>query len=124
MRYLNYGLIALLLLCSSLLAQEKVTLNAPVGASAGVADFRPGDIHLSLIRKSLEVVFYEVDNTGAFVLEGKQVVCVWTQTDGSVGLLQLLTKANLAANSLQKRIMQRAQTRGCLGAGAISGTPE
>lgn len=116
-----------LLLCGSVFPQEIVTLDAPVGAVTGAASYRPGDVHFSLIRKTVEIVFYEWDGS-SFVHPddggAMPINCNWSEIDGSVAMTQALNKADLSNNSLLKRIMTQAQTKGCLNTGTISGTPE
>jgi hypothetical protein len=46
-----------------------------------------------------------------------------TQPTGAV-LLNQLNNANLSTKSLVKRVIERLQTDGYLGAGAVSGTPD
>jgi hypothetical protein len=122
MKYLN-SIIVVLLLSANLAAQESIALNNPIDASPGVGSFRLGDFHLSIIRKTVELVFYEIDSNGDFVPEGKNVACNWTEADGSVRMLRQLNTANLSANSLQRRAIVAAQAKGCIGLGAIIGVP-
>jgi hypothetical protein len=120
-------LVLMLLESSNLYAQESVTLDAPVQSDTGATRFRPGGLNISVFGKRIDVVFREVDESGAFIVEpdGRQFSCSWTAADGAVAMIRALNIADLSTKSLQNRIMTAAQAHpSCLGSGSISGTPE
>ena len=123
------GVAALLLASNSaLIAQESVTLDTPVQVAEGVSNFRLGDLSISFIRNRIDVVFYEwKDEAFLHPDEGgaKQIICMWTEADGSVAMMQELNVANLSDKSLEKWIIEAGQAKAdCgIGPGTISGTP-
>ena len=119
-----------------LTAQEKVVLTAPVQAVVGSTDFRVQSLELyrshpdggspSTVPNggaAIRVVFREVDAGNAFVAQGKRLHCNYNG-DIAEQLLIALNKVNLSTTSLEKRVTQRCQTDGQLGAGTMSGTPQ
>jgi len=109
-------------------AQEKITLSAPVYVSAGVTEFRVESLYLKRSHPDSEAeiraLFREVSpTTFVFVPNGKTLTCRY---DGAAAdtLIVQLNKTNLAIASLEKRVTQRCQTDGKLGAGTIVGSPE
>ena len=107
-------------------AQEKVTLASPVFVSAGAAEFRVWDLYVRRTHPDREAevraTFREVTGAG-FVPGGRSLECRY---EGEVAetLVIALNKANLSTASLEKRVTQRCQTDGKLGAGSISGVPQ
>jgi hypothetical protein len=118
-----------LLLTVVVTGQEKLTLTTPVFTSAGASEFRLG--LLLLVRQTasgqeshIRAVFAEVTpGTTTFIPGGRTLVCEY---EGAVAdsMIVLLNKANLTANSLERRVTTTCQTDGKLGPGTISGTPQ
>lgn len=118
--------ILLVLLALPVIAQEKIVLNVPVYVSPGATEFRVADLYLRRAhpeRQAEIVAIYREVTGNDFVLGGKTLQCQYNGPDAEV-LLIALNKANLSTISLEKRILQRCQADGKLGAGTISGTPQ
>jgi hypothetical protein len=74
----------------------------------------------SLIR----AVFAEVTpGTTTFIPGGRTLACEYEGATAEAMLI-LLNKANLTANTLERRVTTTCQADGKLGAGTISGTPQ
>jgi hypothetical protein len=118
------ALIAFLLL--PLGAQERLVLSAPVYVDPGATEFRPGTLSLRRAMPGQDAYivagFWESVN-GAFVPNGRTLECRYDGEEAEA-LIVALNKANLSTNSLEKRIIQRCQQDGKLGAGTVSGTPQ
>ena len=116
MKSIAYIAIALAMLPStvSLLGQNKIVLDDPVGSTS--VTFRIGDIHFSAIRETIEISLYETDSDGDFVLDGDRINCVWTGADEAVE-----KTAVLWANALtDETFIDLAQDHNCLGEGTVS----
>jgi len=105
---------------------EQITLAAPVFVSPGATRFR---VWLLNLRRShpdgpagILATFREVDAGGAFIAGGKSIECRYEDVAAET-LLAALNIANLPVKSLERRVTERCQTDGKLGAGAISGAP-
>lgn len=108
-------------------AQEKIVLSAPVFSSAGVTDFRVESIYLKRDTApdspaEIRAIFREVAGT-AFVLNGRALTCRYDGSDAET-LVRQLNTMNLSTISLERRVTQRCQADGKLGAGTLSGTPQ
>lgn len=107
-------------------AQEKVTLTAPVYQSSGATDFRVESIYVKRAHPDAEAeiraIFREVAGS-VFVADGKALTCRYEGTTAET-LIVALNKANLNSQSLERRILARCQQDGKVGAGAIVGTPQ
>jgi hypothetical protein len=107
---------------------EKLTLASPVMAVTGATDFRVESTYLKRTHPDapaeIRVIYREVDGTGAFIPQGRSIICRYSDTEGADALLASLNTANLTTISLERRITQRCQADGKLGAGTISGTPQ
>ena len=107
-------------------AQEKIVLSVPVYVSPGATEFRVADLYLRRAhpeRQAEIIALYREVAGSDFVLGGKSLECRYNGPDAETLLIQL-NKANLSTISLEKRILQRCQADGKLGAGTISGTPQ
>jgi len=107
-----------------LAAQEKVTLTTPVFTSAGASEFRLASLYLNRRSSTIKAVFGEVTaGTVVFIDSGRTLTCDY---DGAAAdaMMILLNKANLTANSLEKRVTTTCQADGKVPAGTISGTPQ
>lgn len=106
---------------------ETVTLTAPVYVSSGTTMFRVWDLDLRRGHPDraagILAIFREVDGTGTFVSGGKSLEARYDGAEADA-LLITLNKANLSTLSLEKRVIQKCQTDGRLGAGAMSGSPD
>jgi hypothetical protein len=106
--------------------QEKVTLTVPVFTSAGATDFRVWDLYVRRTHPDREaevrVTFREVNGLG-FVSGGRSLECRY-EGDIAETLVVGLNKANLPVKSLERRVTERCQLDGKLGAGTISGVPQ
>jgi len=107
-------------------AQEKITLAVPVFTSAGATDFRVWDLYVRRTHPDREAevraTFREVDGSG-FVPGGRSLECRYGG-DVAETLVIGLNKANLTTKSLERRVTERCQVDGKLGAGTISGVPQ
>ena len=107
-------------------AQEKIVLTTPVQVSAGATDFRVWDLYMRRTHPDqaaeIRVTFREVSGSG-FVAGGRAITCHYGGVDAET-LIIALNKVNLSTTSLEKRITQRCQMDGGLGAGTISGSPQ
>jgi len=107
-------------------AQEKVVLTTPVLVSVGASDFRVWDVYFRRTHPDrlaeIRITFREVNGT-AFVAGGRSLDCHY-EGDVADALIVTLNKINLATTSLEKRITQRCQMDGGLGAGSITGSPQ
>ncbi len=106
---------------------ETLTLSAPVQVSAGASAFRLWSLVLQRAHPDrsavIVAVFREVDGAGIFMPLGRTVDCRY-EGDAAEAALIALNKANLSTLSLEKRVTQKCQTDGKLGAGNITGTPD
>lgn len=112
-------------------AQEKLVLSSPVFATVGATDFRVESIYLkretivnSLGDSDAEIraLFREVNGT-VFVQNGRTLICQYTGATAET-LVRQLNTTNLSTISLEKRVTNRCQTDGKLGAGSVTGTPQ
>ena len=107
--------ISLLVLSSSAFAVEDLTLTTPE-TKPTIAKWRLDQLSINRSAPSVTTVFLEPTT-------GETRTCTETGSAATT-LISNLNTANLTSNSLQKRAINRAQTTGCLGAGAITGTPD
>lgn len=96
---------------------EAITLSAPESVPSKET------VHLSLLvldvkNKNVEITFRDNND-----VEGRAFYTAETTPTGQA-LLTSLNTANLATNSLVKRVLQRLQTDGYIAAGSVTGTPE
>lgn len=92
---------------------EKVTLTVPV-TRPSVTDYIIGSLHLDWSGSRIDVTLLGSD--------GSTTTASYTGAT-ALTLMSALNTANLSVTSLHKRVVQRLQTDGLLGAGSISGTP-
>jgi hypothetical protein len=108
------------------LAQEKLTLATPVFATVGATDFRVESVYLKRgtpdAGAEIRARFREVAGT-AFVAGGRDMTCRY-DGDTAETLIAQLNTVNLTTASLEKRVTQRCQADGKLGAGTITGVPQ
>lgn len=106
---------------------EQITLASAVQVSAGATRFRIWALDLRRSHPDrpagILAIFREVDAAGAFLPGGRMIECRYEDADADA-LLIALNKANLSTLSLEKRVTQRCQADGKLGAGAITGAPD
>jgi hypothetical protein len=109
-----------------LAAQEKIVLTTPVFVSAGKTEFRVWSLILRRAHPDrpagIVASFREVNGSG-FVAEGKDLECAY-EGAAAESLVIALNKMNLSTTSLERRIIERCQADGKIGAGAISGSPQ
>ena len=101
---------------------EDLTLATPIDKGS-VTHWRSKQLIIDTYpEKHVSAVFYDPTPGN----EATQATCVWdaNTTPTAAVVISTLNTANLTANSLQKRLTTAAQTRGCLGAGNVTGTPE
>jgi len=123
-RYTLGLVVALGLLAGFVGAQEKITLSTPVYQQAGVSEFRVEGLYLKRAHPDapaeIRAILREVSGT-AFVEHGRVLVCRYDGAEADA-LIVALNKANLSTTSLEKRVLQRCQADGKLGAGTITGS--
>ena len=106
---------------------ETVTLTTPVLVSAGATTFRVWSLELRRTHPDrpagILAIFREVDGAGAFLPGGRSIECRYEDAAADA-LIVTLNKANLTTLSLEKRVVQKCQTDGKLGAGSITGAPD
>jgi len=106
---------------------ETVTLTVAVQTSAGATAFRVWWLDLRRSHPDrpagILAVFREVDGAGVFLSGGRAIECRYEGAEADA-LLITLNKANLSTLSLEKRVTQKCQADGKLGAGAITGSPD
>lgn len=106
-------------------AQEKVSLTTPVFQSTGATEFRVWSLTLRRAHPDrpggVQALFREVSGTG-FVSGGRLLECSYEDPDAEI-MIVALNKANLTTISLERRLLQRCQMDGKLGAGTVTGTP-
>lgn len=106
---------------------ETLILTAPVQVSVGASAFRVWDLEVRRTHPDrpagVLAIFREVNVSGAFISGGRSIECRWEGPEAET-LILALNKANLSLISLEKRVTQKCQLDGKLGAGAISGTPD
>jgi len=95
---------------------EIITLTTPLPATATL---RIANVTLDIRGSSIRVTFAEWV-TGAWVIDGREIVAQWTGPTAA-GLILALNKANLTTQSLSQRIFTQAIADGKL-AGTQSGT--
>lgn len=109
---------------------EKIVLTVAINADVGSTEFVVW--MFSMRRKhpdspaEIRIIFREVVN-GTFLLNGRYLTCLYSDTDTTTttdDLIKQLNKVNLSAKSLERRLLERCQLDGKLGAGIISGTPD
>lgn len=107
---------------------ETLTLSAPVQVSTGASAFRVWRLDLRRAHPEqpagILAVFREVDGAGAFIPLGGRTIEVRYEGAEAEALLVVLNKANLSTLSLEKRVTQKCQSDGKLGAGGITGNPD
>jgi hypothetical protein len=109
---------------------EKVTLTTPVYTDAGTVEFALWST--TLTRKHPDapakvVAIYRETNQSGFILNGRHLTCIMSDSETSTtidDLLKQLNKVNLSTKSLERRITERLQTDGKLGSGVLSGAPD
>ncbi len=105
-------------------AQEKLTLTTPAFSSAGASEFKLAILELNRRSSVINAVFAEVTpGTSIFIPDGRQLSCGY-QGATADAMLILLNKANLSANSLEKRVTTTCQGDGKLPPGTVTGTPQ
>lgn len=102
---------------------ETVAFAVPVQADPGASTFAVADVQFSWRSKSIVVGMAQVDSGGAFVSGGKRMELTYSG-DSALVLLRTLNKADLSVKSLHRRIMERLQADGLVGAGVVAGTPD
>ena len=109
-------------------AQEVVTFTVPVYQSAGVSTFRVETLYLKRAMSAtnpaeIRAQLREADAGSGFVEGGKVVVCAY---DGALAasLIAALNTANLSTKSLERRVVERCQADGKIGAGSMTGSPQ
>ena len=107
-------LLFLLLLPVSAYAAETLTLNTPE-SSPSITTWQP--VHIILNREGQRI---DVRFKGS---AGETRTCSEIGA-AAVATMTTLNKANLTANSLEKRTITWAQALGCLGAGSVTGSPD
>lgn len=116
-------LLLLAALATSVFAQEKVTLTTPVApARPAISDLRVTEVYMGLRAQRITVELTPVDGSGNLLWDLPGLTFQY-HGEEAVTFMTALNKANLSTKSLHKRIMERLQADGKLGAGAISGTP-
>lgn len=111
-------------------AQERLVLTTPILSQSGVTELRVESLYLkrhipdggTATNAVVRAIFRETAN-GVFVPDGRQVVCAY-DGDTAATLVAQLNTLNLSTTSLEKRVTQRCQTDGKLGAGTVSGIPQ
>ena len=101
-------------------AAEELTLSTPV-TKASVTKWRVKQLILDAYpEKHVSLTLYD-PATPEYT-----ATCVWTAntTPTATQILSTLNTANLTSNSLQRRAVVAAQNLGCIGAGAVAGTPD
>ena len=118
------------LLGGAMSGQEKITLSTPVFTEAGATDFRVWSLYLKRAHPDspaeIRAIYREVSGS-TFVANGRSLTCLYADSAGvttAETLIVALNKANLSVTSLEKRVLQRCQQDGKLGAGTISGVPQ
>lgn len=99
---------------------ETVTLAVPVQTDPGATSFRVVILLLDFAGAIVQVTLR--DWTGA-AFGGHTLVVTYTGAEATA-LMTALNTANLSTKSLHKRVIEKLQADGKLGAGAIAGTPE
>ena len=103
---------------------ETLTLTTPVQVSIGATSFRVWDLEVRRTHPDrpagILIVFREVDGTGLFISGGRSIECRYEGAEAEK-LILVLNKSNLSTISLEKRVTQKCQTDGRLGAGEITG---
>lgn len=93
---------------------ELVSLTTPV-ISASITDYHI--VRIDLNRKEQRLFLVAESNTGKVIefLESGQT---------ALDTMVLLNKANLTVKSLERRALEYMQTKGAIGAGSITGSPD
>ena len=107
-------LLVVLLLAGPAVAAERLDLTTPVTTPSGTS-WKPDELHLHRQEQVIRAVFLGP--------AGERKACVWTGAAATT-LMTTLNKANLTANTLDKRMLNQAVTDGCLTAGTVSGSPD
>lgn len=94
---------------------EDLTLTAPITKPA-ITKWRFNSLHLDRSAPSVSATFLDPTT-------GETVTCSETGA-AATALMSALNTANLSSNSLQKRVLNWAISKGALGAGSIAGTPD
>ena len=124
-------LILVCLIASAALADETVVLTGPTPTPVSVvASLRLCHLHWDTnadgTSASLFVSLCALDNLGR-CYRNQAGSCTEVSESFEAGqataIFNILNTANLSANSLTKRVIQKMQADGSLGAGTISGTP-
>lgn len=109
MKRLSLLLLSIALLVSVGRAQEKLTLTSPI-AKPSIAEWSIAKFEINVENAAISVTV-KADNG-----EYKTVVY-----ENAATLINSLNTANLSTKSLRRRILERLQTDGHLGAGTFSG---
>ncbi len=115
MRRLLLSFVCALALTSPAFAVEDLTLTTPE-TKPTIQKWRLDRLTIDRSGSLLITTFVEPTT-------GETRICTETGA-AATAILSTLNTANLTTNSLQKRALTRAQTTGCLGAGAVSGTAD
>jgi hypothetical protein len=106
--------------------QEMVQLTTPVEIFLGASQFRVWQLTMRRAHPdtpaAIRAIYRETDGT-TFVADGKRIVCDYEGAEAET-LIVALNKVNLSTTSLEKRLIQRCQADGKLGAGTIVGVPQ
>lgn len=109
---------------------EKIVLTTAINTDAGSTEFVVW--MFSMRRKhpdspaEIRVIFREIIN-GIFKENGRYLTCLYSDTDTTTiadDLIKQLNKVNLSVKSLERRLLERCQLDGKIGAGVISGAPD
>lgn len=110
---------------------EKIVLTTAVQTDEGATQFAVW--MFSARRKhpdspaEIRIIFREIDELGAFVINGLEHTCLYSDDETSTiadDLIKQLNKVNLATKSLNTRLVERCQADGKIGPGVISGVPD
>jgi len=114
-KILNISLLLALLYSSSAFAIEDLTLDSAISRPS-TTKWRVDEVHIYISSQIVNVAFIDPQN----IVPG--LVCQETGAAAQTLIVNLNT-ANLTNNSLNRRIMNWAISKGCIGTGTISGTP-
>ena len=111
------------LLVAPVMAQERVTLSAPVHVDPGATVFRVAELVLSVEGHAITVRLKESDGAGGFVADGHVLAFAYTGAEADA-ILSALNTANLSIKSLQRRIIEKLVADGKVSVGTITGVPQ
>lgn len=106
---------SLLFLAPPALAVEDLTLTSPL-TRASTTGWRVQSLDLQWSAAVVVATFLDPTT-------GNTLTCTESGS-AALTLMSTLNTANLTSNSLHKRTLNWAVGKGCLGAGAVSGTPQ